>query len=152
LNSTCKRAHGIAFDPEIRAIVGDGLRVTYFGEEYLCVMKGALMVGILNNLYEYVAVQSYLPVSDEETHLTAAYSPMPLLRRAPTGRCPTLVPITDILELVHLPHACNFRQSETPSPCVIDRGIIQHNEDNEYVVYNNMLVEHELYKVNNKKG
>ncbi len=155
LNVPCIRAHGIAFDAEIRAIPGDGLRVTYFNSEYLCIMKGALMVEILNSLCSYVAVTCCLPIIEgEQPHLAATYSPMPLLRHASgsTGRYPTLVPITDIIELVHLPHACNFRQGEVPSPCVIERGIIRHNDDNDYVVHNNLLVDHELYKVKKDKA
>ncbi len=155
LNGSCIRAHGIAFDPEVRVTVGDGLRVTYFGAEFLCIMKGALKVEILNRFYSYVAVECYLPVDgDEQQHLASTYSPIPLLRSAANskGRYPTLVPLTDILELVHLPHACNFQQGEAPSTCMIERGIIRHNDDNAYVVYNNLLVEHELYKVNNDKG
>ncbi len=150
-NGKCLRATGIQFSDVVRVHIGDGLLVFCNGKQRLCIMKGALKMEIADTSYSFVTVDMCLPSSDEQPYLSEIYSPMPILHRYPAFTLedlPSLVTLDDILELVHLPHACLFREYEGIFPCWIENGELHHRPENQYVVHNTLLVPHAEYKVN----
>jgi hypothetical protein len=143
----CTRAKVITLTHELRVRVGEGIAVKQGGRTHVGILKDTIMLATEETELSFAVIACCLP----ETHATLSplYSPLPLLRVYPLHfpSLPSIIPLDRIIGATHLPHACFFRSTSALKPCCFDASgqKLLHNQQNEYVVHNTLLVSHAGY-------